>query len=133
MRQYESIMEDPNATQAQKKAISISLNQVLINEFTHYGDALDGVDAILNANDEVVNHPDPAEGAEGGMLSEFDEGNEAVADLFMIYGTSLRDGLQNYMLLEKGVYLDPDTLREIDRDPSEIDPTLIPPLPELDK
>ncbi|WP_435261410.1 eCIS core domain-containing protein [Tenacibaculum sp. nBUS_03] len=131
VEKYEEVLSNPNATAEQKKAISISLNQVLINEFTHYGDALDGVDAIQNNQGEVINNPLPGEGAEGNFTSSYDEGNEAVAEIFEFYGTSIIEGLQNYAAHEKGIYLDPDTLKEIEKDPSLIDKSLIPPIPKI--
>ena len=133
VEKYEEIMSNPNATAEQKNAISISLNQVLINEFTHYGDALDGIDAIKDDQGNVVNNMDPGEGAEGNFTSEYDEGNEAVAEIFEFYGSSMIDGLQNYAAHAKGIYLDPNTLKELEKNPSLIDESLIPPIPKIDK
>ncbi|WBX76274.1 DUF4157 domain-containing protein [Tenacibaculum ovolyticum] len=131
VEKYEEVLSNPNATAEQKNAISISLNQVLINEFTHYGDALDGIDAIQNTQGQVVNNPSPGEGLEGNFTSAYDEGNEAVAEIFEFYGTSMIEGLQNYAAHEKGIYLDPNTLKEIEKDPSLIDKSLIPPIPKI--
>lgn len=131
VEKYEEVLSNPNATAEQKNAISISLNQVLINEFTHYGDALDGIDAIQNNQGQVINNPLPGEGAEGNFTSIYDEGNEAVAEIFEFYGASMIDGLQNYAAHEKGIFLAPNTLKEIEKDPSLIDKSLIPPIPKI--
>lgn len=133
VEKYEEIMSNPNASAEQKNAISISLNQVLINEFTHYGDAIDGIDAIKDDQGNVVNNMEPGEGAEGNFTSKYDEGNEAVVEIFKFYGSSMIDGLQNYAFHAKGVYLDPDTLKEVERDISVIDKSLLPPIPRIDK
>ncbi|CAM1345294.1 eCIS core domain-containing protein [Tenacibaculum amylolyticum] len=131
IEKYEEVLSNPDATIQQKNAISISLNQVLINEFTHYGDALDGIDAIKDNQGNVINNPDLGEGLEGNFTSEYDEGNEAVAEIYMFYGTTMQEGLRNYAAHEKGVLLDPDTLREMEKDPSLIDKSLMPPIPKI--
>ncbi|CAM1358356.1 eCIS core domain-containing protein [Tenacibaculum xiamenense] len=133
VEKYEEIMSNPKSTAEQKNAISISLNQVLINEFTHYGDALDDIDAIKDDQGNVVNNMEPGEGLEGNFTSKYDEGNEAVAEIFEFYGTTMIEGLQNYAAHAKGIYLDPDTLKEIEKDPSLIDESLIPPIPKIEK
>lgn len=124
IQQYENILKDPNASINKKLAISISLNQTLLNEFTHYGDALDGLDAIQDANGNIVNGTQ----REGDFQSEFDEGNEAVMSIFGVYGNSLHNGFQNLILHTRGIWVNPQ-MQEVGKDESKIDPKVIPPIP----
>ena len=132
IQEYEDIMSDKNASRNKKLAISISLNQVLINEFTHFGDALDKIDAIQDSDGNVINNPDLAEGLEGGMISDFDEGNEAVAEIYGFYGSDEMTGLQNLILHTKGIYIGSDRT-PVGKDETKIDESLIPPIPKLEK
>src|SRR5690606_18475613 len=123
VKQYETIMSHPKATIDAKKAIAITLTSTFLNELTHYGDALDGKDAILDNNGKVVNGP-----FEGGMINQYDEGNAAAESLypFVPMSTSRRDriesGLQNLNLRAKGQFTTPYKLQGTDED--EIDETL---------
>lgn len=129
VEEYEKIISDKQASSNKKLSISIALNQTLINEFVHFGDALDGKDAIQDENGNVVNDERPGEGAEGGMLSKFDEGNEAVAAIFEYYGSDIDTGLKNLVLHTKGILMNGD-LMPVGQDSSKIDLSLIPPIPK---
>ena len=84
---FNSIFLDGTKSDLMKYSIAITLTQTFINEFTHYGDALDGLDAILNENGEVVNGP-----IEGGMIKVYDEGNDAAKALYPFYPSDTKTG-----------------------------------------
>ncbi len=126
---FNSYISNESIDDKLKSAIAITLTSTIVNEFTHYGDALDGLDAILNKEGEIVNGP-----LEGGMIKEFDEGNEAAKALYPFYplGPDKKDfvnsGLQNYHLLKDGHYFNPEKGKIVGSDEPKKNPTLIPPI-----
>ena len=108
-----------------KSGITVTLTSTLINEFVHFGDAIDGLDAVLDGDGNVVNGP-----AEGGMIKEFDEGNEAAESLYPFLPISgkkedrLYSGIQNLFLRKFGRYF--NNGKPGDKAPDKKDESLIP-------
>ncbi|OWY21121.1 hypothetical protein C7N43_14070 [Sphingobacteriales bacterium UPWRP_1] len=127
--QFNSILLNSEKSDLIKSSIAITLTATIVNEFTHYGDALDGLDAILNDRGEVVNGP-----IEGGMIKEYDEGNEAAKALYPYYPIeaskelNITSGTQNYYLLKDGKYYNSTKGKIVGSDELKKNPSLIPPI-----
>lgn len=118
LSRFESILNNPDATK--QKWGEMDFTELFVNEYTHYGDALDGFDAIQDANGNVINSQTVDMGAWGDSV--FDEGNAAAAELF-----PFDTGRQNYMLYKTGDIYSPTSGKPVGSDKTKIDPTMIPP------
>lgn len=98
---------------------ALAFVNLFVNEYVHYGDALDGKDAVLDENGNVVNDPNSSEPSFGDGV--FDEGNFAAEELF-----PLPSGRENYHLYSTGTYLEYDRNVVIDIVPEDKDPTVLP-------
>ncbi|MFM9951079.1 MAG: RHS repeat domain-containing protein [Saprospiraceae bacterium] len=116
---YETLLRNPN-TEIQQWGI-MDFVKLFVNEYVHYGDALDGIDVIQDENGNIINNPDVGEGAEPAFPNIFEEGNEAANELF-----PLPSGRQNYHLYNLGRYIDPRTSAVHAEDKSKIDKSMIP-------
>ncbi|MFZ1703678.1 MAG: RHS repeat-associated core domain-containing protein [Saprospiraceae bacterium] len=118
LARLELILNNPDATK--QKWGEMDFTALFINEYTHYGDALDGFDAIQDDNGNVINSQNVDLGAWGDGV--FDEGNAAAGELF-----PLDTGRQNYHLYNTGDIYTPTSGKPVASDKSKIDPTMIPP------
>lgn len=98
----------------------MEFSKLFINEYTHYGDALDGYDAIKDAGGNIVNDysaPEPVWGD-----AKFDEGNEAADKAF-----PFEFGHQNYFYYKRGEIRDWKYVNKIyESNKSYIDESMIP-------
>jgi len=108
-----------NSDPDKQKWGEMDFTKLFVNEYTHYGDAIDGFDAIQDQNGNVINSDilEPGDFGHG-----FFEGNAAAGELF-----PLPTGRQNYILFKDGKYVSPTTNKVNDVKKEKIDPTMIPP------
>lgn len=121
LKRFESLLGNENETVQTWGKMEFS--GLFLHEYVHYGDALDGYDAILDENGEIINNMDPSTGREptgwGGNIWE--EGRAAQHALF-----PLPTGRQNYHLFKYGQYIDMRSSEIFETDGNMIDPTMIP-------
>lgn len=111
-----NVKTTPNA----KTGMAIALTSTFINEFTHYGDELDGIQANVDQNGNVFN--DPSIIGDWESKKPYDEGNRAAEAVYRFssgLGTvnqedykrkTISAGMQDLFLLRDGVFAHPETL-----------------------
>lgn len=135
IEEFEAIMAENNSHPDKKLAALIGITKTLLNEYTHYGDGTDGLDAIQGPNGSIIN-ADPTisqEGCFGDCI--FDEGNEAVSK---IYGNddSSKDASDRTLYLKRNgqMLIENDEkeieIRENNYSKSQQDKSVIPTLPQ---
>ena len=118
LNRFEKILG--NSDETIQKWGMMDFTELFVNEYVHYGDALDGLDVIQDENGNIVNDPNAPEPTWGNNV--FEEGNEAAAKLF-----PLPTGRQNYFLYKNGQYVDPRSRTVHGTDETKKDETMIPP------
>lgn len=118
LARFEKILGSEDADK--QKWGEMDFTKLFINEYTHYGDALDGLDAIQDQNGNVINSDILEPGDFGHGV--FDEGNAAAGELFQ-----LPTGRQNFKLYKEGAYYTPTSGKPFLIEKDKIDPTMIPP------
>ena len=114
----ERVMQNSNSEDKRKSSL-MSFMYVFVNEYTHYGDALDGFDLEIDEDGTFTNNiSEPHR----GMSVKTDEGNKCRDELYPF----LNPG-QNYRYYLEGRRFDPQTGRTIDIDEQRIDKSMIPP------
>ncbi len=137
---YEKVMNDDKSSILKKQFAQLVVYMTFLNEYVHYGDALDELDAIKDDEGNIVNgeQNEFEKGGVGFNPSELDEGNEAVGEIFGDFINSgsfiekLRDAGRIYMRKVKGI-VNGKPMEEGDY-PSgyEQDPTTVPELMKKD-
>ena len=94
--------------------------ELFIEEYIHYGDALDGMDLEISADGVLFNNPYSQEPCAPGC--KFDEGNAGTGEIFK-YG---RNGRMYYNLFKNGVLTYPYNDQIIETNPDLINPSMIP-------
>ena len=133
-------MANPDIPKIGKQLALLNVYITFINEYTHYGDALDRYDAIMDDNGNVVNGKQD-DFVEEGLYTKkvFDEGNNAVGELFgELFDPSNKTSLQQqlydiFLNREEGLMRDPTTgqaVPQYEDHPRPQDKTIIPTLPE---
>ncbi|MEL6972951.1 MAG: RHS repeat-associated core domain-containing protein, partial [Bacteroidota bacterium] len=140
IRDFEQTMANPDIPKIGKQLALLNVYITFINEYTHYGDALDRYDAIMDDNGNVVNGKQD-DFVEEGLYTKkvFDEGNNAVGELFgELFDPSNKTSLQQqlydiFLNREEGLMRDPTTgqaVPQYEDHPRPQDKTIIPTLPE---
>jgi hypothetical protein len=122
LNRIETMLNHPSEA---KQAIGkMEFTNVFINEYTHYGDALDGNDLVEGPNGELVNDPESQEPCE--PYCSFDEGNAAAAKIFPNQGEG--DMKKNYHRFKSGRLTERRNNQDVLTKPNKdlIDLTLIP-------
>ncbi len=118
LSRFEKILSNPKEEVRQWGKMDFT--KLFIHEYVHYGDALDGLDAIRDEEGKIVNDPNTPEPSFGENL--FEEGYEAAEELF-----PLPTGRQNYYYYKYGQIIDIKTQTIISTDRKVIDHTMVPP------
>ncbi len=105
LSKIEKILKTGNP-QAQQIAL-IDFMQTFVNEYVHYGDAIDGYDLIFLNKPPFVTNDLSINGKEQSVPNRFEEGNEAARILYPI-DTPYR----NFILFSSGKYFEGDNTGE---------------------
>jgi hypothetical protein len=97
----------------------MDFTKLFLHEYIHYGDALDGMDAVIDANGKIANDEYNREPCAPHCI--FEEGKDGAGQIF-----PLGNGRQNFELFKRGNYTDPNTSKIYETDKSKIDETMIP-------
>lgn len=93
--------------------------KLFVHEYTHYGDAIDGKDAILDDQGNVRNDPNASEPSFGD--GEFEEGEAAENEVY-----PWPTGRQSYHFFKEGILYKPGSNEKIDVNEEYKDESMIP-------